>query len=183
MLHGFECQPRINSQHEGSSDAPVTNPKRAPGPKFNSPGGLNPFDNSRGKQSSMPPHTSRSDSLFEMAYTAQDPRLNRRGTLKFPPQLEMRPPSIAPKVLESREAPPNSAVFLTSHRHPEKLAEITVTSQWNRGLLPQLKKDLEILPSTSLEAQFHCRDSRAMPRSPSQLKWTLDFPGATREAP
>ena len=29
----------------------------------------NHFDNSRGRQDSMPPHKSRPDSLFEMAYT------------------------------------------------------------------------------------------------------------------
>ena len=34
---------RINSKHEGSSDAPVANPKRAPGPKLNSVGGLKPL--------------------------------------------------------------------------------------------------------------------------------------------
>ena len=39
----FECQPRINSYHEESSDGPVANPKRAPGPKFNSTGGLKPL--------------------------------------------------------------------------------------------------------------------------------------------
>ena len=40
----------------------------------------NPFDNSRGKQSSMHPHKSRHDSLFETAYTLRDPSQNRRGT-------------------------------------------------------------------------------------------------------
>ena len=39
-LPQFECQPRINSQHEGSYDASVAIPKTAPGPKFNSAGGL-----------------------------------------------------------------------------------------------------------------------------------------------
>ena len=42
-LHRFECQPRIISQHKGSSDAPVANPKRAPCPKFNSAGGMKPL--------------------------------------------------------------------------------------------------------------------------------------------
>ena len=79
----------------------------------------------------MPPHTSRPDSLFEMAYTARDPRQNRRGTLRFPPQLQMRISFIAPKQVETREAPHNYTVFLTSHRHPEKLPEVTVTGQGN----------------------------------------------------
>ena len=51
-----------------------------------------------------------------------------------------------------------------------------------QGFLPQLEKDLEIPPSMSLEAPLPCRDSRAMLRSPSQLEWRLDFPGAIREA-
>ena len=81
----------------------------------------------------MPPHTSSPDSLFEMAYTARDPCQNRRGTLRFPLQITMRPSSIAPNPVESREAPPYSTVFLTSHRHPEKLPEVTVTSRGNTG--------------------------------------------------
>ena len=47
------------------------------------------------------------------------------------PQLEMRPSSIAPNPEESQEAPPNSTVFLISHRHPEKLLEVTGTSRRN----------------------------------------------------
>ena len=68
-----------------------------------------------------------------MAYTDLDPRHNRRGILRFPPQLEMRPSSIIPNPVESREAPPNSRVFLTFHRHPEKLPEVTVTSRGTTG--------------------------------------------------
>ena len=36
-------------------------------------------------------------------------RLNSRGTLRFLPQLEMRPSSNAPNPVESREAPPTSS--------------------------------------------------------------------------
>ena len=132
-LQRFECQPKINSQHPGSSGAPVTNPKRAPGAKFNSPGGLNPFDNSRGKQSSMPTHTSIPDSLFETAYTSQEPCQNRRGNLSLPPQLEMRPSSIELTPVDSRETHPKSTVFLTTLRQHEKLPEVTVTSRGNPG--------------------------------------------------
>ena len=42
-FYRFECRPRINSQHEGSSDTPDANPKRAPGTKFNSARGLKPL--------------------------------------------------------------------------------------------------------------------------------------------
>ena len=114
----------------------------------------------------MPPHTSRPDSLFETAYTSRDPCQNRRGTLKFPPQFEKRPSSIAPNPVEASEAPPNSTVFLTSQRNPEKLTEVTVTSQGTLGCLPQFEKDLESPPSMRFEARFPYRDSRAMSRSP-----------------
>ena len=76
-------------------------------------------------------HKSTPDSLFEMAYTSGDQ--NRRGKLRFLPQLEMRPISVAPIPVESREATPNSTVFLSSHRHHEKLPEVTVTSLGNPG--------------------------------------------------
>ena len=100
----------------------------------------------------MPPHKSRPDSLFETAYTPRDPRQNKRGTLRFPSQQEMRPSSIAPTPVESREAPPNSTVFMISHRHYKKFAEVTVIHEGSQGFLPQLEKDLEIPPSMRLEA-------------------------------
>ena len=43
--------------------------------------------------------------------------------------------SIAPNPVESREAPPNSTVPLTSQRHPEKLQEVTGTCR-GRGCIP-----------------------------------------------
>ena len=52
----------------------------------------------------------------------------RRGSLRFLRPLEMRPSSIAPHPVESREAPTNSTVSLSSHRHNEKLPEVTGTS-------------------------------------------------------
>ena len=81
----------------------------------------------------MPSHSSRPDSLFETAYTARQPCQNRRVTLRFSPQLEMRPCSIARNTVESREAPPHSTVSLISHRHTKKLPEITVTNRGNPG--------------------------------------------------
>ena len=42
-FYRFECSPRINLQQEGSSDAPVVNPKRTPGPKLYSAQGLKPL--------------------------------------------------------------------------------------------------------------------------------------------
>ena len=56
-----------------------------------------------------------------------------RGTLRFLPQLELRPSSIAPNPVESRKATPNSTVSLISQRHPEKLPEVSGTSRGNPG--------------------------------------------------
>ena len=92
-----------------------------------------PVNNWRCKRSSIPSPKTRPDSSVP---TLQGP-CNRsqkwRGTLGFPPQLEMRRSSTAPNPVELREAPTNSTVYLTSHRHPEKLPEITVTSPVNPG--------------------------------------------------
>ena len=141
------------------------------------------MNNSRGKWSSMPQHEMRPDSPVP---TLQRP-CNRSqkwiGTLRFPPQLEMRTSCIAPNPVKSREAPPNSTVSLASHRHPEKLPEVTGISRGNPGLPAATRKDLEIPSSMRLETRFPYRDSRAMPCSPSQLEWRLDFPCTTREAP
>ena len=56
-----------------------------------------------------------------------------RGTLRFLLQLEMSPSYIPPNAEESREAPPNCTVSLTSQRHSEKLPEVAGTSQGNPG--------------------------------------------------
>ena len=56
-----------------------------------------------------------------------------RGTLRFLPDLEIRPSSIAANPVKSREASPSSIVSLTSQRHPEKLPEVTGTSRGNPG--------------------------------------------------
>ena len=93
-----------------------------------------PVNNSRGKRSSIPPHKMKPDSPVLTLQGPCDPSLKWRGTLRFLPQLEMRPSSTAPNPVESREAPPNSTVSLTSQRNPEKLPEVTGTSGGNSGV-------------------------------------------------
>ena len=96
------------------------------------------LNNLRCKRSSIPPQNTRPDTPEQ---TQQGPcnlsqiRLQevRSRTLRFLPQLEMRPTSIAPNPEESREASPKSTVSLTSQRHPETLPEVTGTSQGNPG--------------------------------------------------
>src|SRR5574338_76472 len=91
-----------------------------------------------------------------------------RGTLRFLPQLEMRPSSNAPNSVESREAPPNSSFpnFAEPYESPPRSPAQVEGSQ---GFLPQPEKDLERPSSTRLEATFPYQDSRAMTRSPSPL--------------
>ena len=60
----------------------------------------------------------------------------RSRTLRFLPQLEMRPSSIEPNSVVSREAPPNTTVSLNSQRLPEILVvprEKTPTGAAARG--------------------------------------------------
>ena len=92
-----------------------------------------PVNNSIGKQSSIPPHKTRPDSPVPTLQGPCHPSQKWRGNLRFLPQLEMRPSSIAPNPDESREAPPNSTVSLNSQRHLENLPEVTGTSQGNPG--------------------------------------------------
>ena len=89
-----------------------------------------PVNNSTGKWSSIPPHKTRPDFLYQLCRetairVSTSDRKPRRGNMRFLPPLEMRLSSIAPNPVESREAPPNSTVPLTSQRHPEKLHEVT----------------------------------------------------------
>ena len=160
-------------------------PEKNTGSKYTSTRGLSPMNNSRGKWSSIPQHNTRRASSVPALQRPCERSQKWRGTLSFLPQLEMRPSSIAPNPVESREVPPNSIVSLTSHRHPEKLPEVPLPAQveGTQDFLPQLEKDLEILSSTRLEARFPYQDSGAMPRSPSHLELSPDLPGSIREAP
>ena len=92
-----------------------------------------PMNTSRGKQSSMPQPKMRPDSPVPTLQGPCDRSLKWRGTLRFLAQLEMRPSSIAPNPVESREVPPNTTVSLISQRHPGKLPEVTGTSRGNLG--------------------------------------------------
>ena len=86
--------------------------------------------------------------------------------MNFLPPLEMRPSSIAPNPVESREAPPNCTVSLTSQRHPYTFLRSPAQAEGSKGFLPQPVKDLESASSTRLEVRFPYHDSRAMTHSP-----------------
>ena len=98
----------------------------------------------------------------------RDPRQNRRGDLKIAPQLEMRPSSITPILVESREAPPNSKIFLTFHRLSLRSpAQVEGT----QGYLPQLQK----------EPRVTCPNSRKTSRFPLQHVFRPDSPPMIQE--
>ena len=104
-----------------------------------------PVNNPRGKRSSIPPHKTRPDFLYQLCRetvirVSTGARKPRRGTMRFLPPLEMRLSSIARNPVESREAPPNSTVSLTSQRHPEKLPEVTGTCRGNPGFPAATRK-------------------------------------------
>src|SRR5574337_1135061 len=87
-VHRPEKTPRFQIQHDKWPLSPAT-PREASGvPCLNPRRGLTLLSQSAG--------TLRSESEI-------------RGTLRFLPQLEMRPSSNAPSPVESREAPPTSS--------------------------------------------------------------------------
>ena len=97
-----------------------------------------PMNNSRGKRSSIPPHKTRPDSHVT---TLQGPcdlsQIRPPGSQEQNPEV---PASTRDEVLFHftkhsgvLRAPTNSTLYLTSQRHPEKLSEVTGTSQGNPG--------------------------------------------------
>ena len=153
----------MKAQHEGALTPPCTARKNPQIPHTARQVACHPLNNSRGKRSSIPHPKKRPDSPVP---TLQGP-CNRsqkwRGSLRFLPPLEMRPSSVAPNPVESREAPSNSTVSMTSQRHPEKLPEVAGRSRGNPGFPAKpekdLEKDLESPSSTRLEALFQYHDS------------------------
>ena len=101
-----------------------------------------PVNNSRGQRSSIPPHKRRTVSPVPTLQGPCDTSQKWRVTLRFLPQLEMRPSSIAPNPVESREAPPTP-------QYPSPLRDTLVSSlrspaevEGNEDFLQQPEKDL-----------------------------------------
>ena len=131
--HLFEGNRVSEGTTRRGTDTPVHHPEKPAGSTLSSTRGLR-----------LPEQLERQTELHSSDKTRHDcpvPTLqgpcsrsqNWRGSLRFLPQLVMRPSSIAPNPVEFREAPPNSTVTLTSQRHAEKLPEVTGTSRWNPG--------------------------------------------------
>ena len=68
-----------------------------------------------------------------------------------------RQSSIAPNAVESREAPPNTTVSVSSQRHPEQLPEVTGARKTSRVLLqPVLRPDYPTLSFRALRKLRSC---------------------------
>ena len=126
--HLFEGKPVDEGTTRRGTDTPVHRPEKPAGSTDSSTSGLSPRDQLERQARSICPQKTRYDSLVPTLQGLCDPSQKWRGSLRFLSPLEMRPSSIAPNPVESREAPPNSTVSLISQRHPEKLPEVTGTS-------------------------------------------------------
>ena len=123
----------VKPQHEGALTSLCNARKKPQVPHTARQVACHRVINSRGKRNSIPSHKTRPDSPVPSLQEACDRSQKGREILRFLPHLMMRPSSIATHQVESREALPNSAVSLTSQRHPEKLPEVTDTSRGNPG--------------------------------------------------
>ena len=131
--HLFECKPVHEVTTRRGTDITCIIQKNTQVSNTARQVACHPMNTSRGKRSSMPQLKTGTDSPLPTLQGPCDQSLKWRGILRFLLQLEIRPSSIAPNPVESREAPPNSTVSLTSQRHPEKLSEVTGTSRGNPG--------------------------------------------------
>ena len=130
----------MKSQHAGALTPQCIVRKNAQVPNTTRQVACQPMNNSRGRRSSMPEHKTRPDSPVPTLQRPCDRSQKWRGTLRFLPQLEMGSSSITPNPVESREAPPNFTGSLTSQRHPEKLPEVTSTSQGIPGFSAETRE-------------------------------------------
>ena len=173
---------RMKAQHIGALTPPCIIRKNPQVPHTARQVACHPVNNSRGKQSSIPPHRTRPDSPVPTLQGPCDRSQKLRGTLRFLLQLEMRPSSIAPNPVESQEAPPKFTVRLLLKGILRSSLRSSAEVEGTQGILPQPEKDLESPSSTRL-AQFPYHDSRAMTCSSSLRSWRPAFRGVTREAP
>ena len=181
--HLFEGNPVDEGTTRRGTDTPVHRPEKPAGSTHSSTRGLRPPEQLERQEEFHSSDKTRPDSPVPTLHGPCDRSQKWRGSLRFLPPLEMRPSSVAPNPVESREAPPSSQYPCplrgTLGSSLKSLAEV----EGNDGFLLQHEKDLESPSSTCLEALVPSQDSRAMTRSPSPRPRRPDFPGAAREAP
>ena len=126
-----------NPVEEGTTrrgtDTLVHRPETPAGCTHSTTRGLRPPENLERQAEFPSSDKTRPDSPVPILQGPWDLSQKCRRTLRILPALEMRPSSIAPNPVESREAPPNCTVSLTFQRHTEKLPDTTSTSRGNPG--------------------------------------------------
>ena len=123
----------MKAQHEGALTPACIVQKNPQVPQTFRQVACHPVNNSKGKRRSIPQQKTRCDSLVPILQGPRVPSQKRRASLRFLRPLEMKPSSISPQPVESREAPTNSTVSLSSQRHKKKIPEVTGTSRGTPG--------------------------------------------------
>ena len=108
--HPLEGNPVDEGTTRRGTDTPMHHPEKPTGSTHSSTRGLSPRAQLERQAEFHSPHRTRPDSPVPNLLGPCNPNQKWRGTLRFLPQLEMRPSSIAPKPLESREVPPTHSV-------------------------------------------------------------------------
>ena len=108
--HPLEGNPVDEGTTRRGTDTPVHLPEKPTGSTHSWTRGLSPRVQLERQDELHSPHRTRPDSPVPNMLGPCNPNQKLRGTLRFLPQLEMRPSSIAPKPLESGEVPPTHSV-------------------------------------------------------------------------
>ena len=93
-----------------------------------------------------------------------------RGTLRFLLQLEMSPSYIPPNAEESREAPPNCTVSLTSQRHSVFIFSVSNTSSFWETCVQLPQTWMKHKASFNLKLFFSFKN-QLMPTNSFLLQW------------
>ena len=106
--HLFEGNPVAEGTTRRGTDTPVHRPQRPAGSTHSSMRGLRPPEQLERQAAFPSSDKTRPDSPVSTLQGPCGQSPKRRGSLRFLPPLEMRPSSIGPNPVESREAPPTS---------------------------------------------------------------------------
>ena len=156
----------MKAQHEGALTHPGIVRKDSQVPHTARQVVCHPVNNSRVSRNSIPQHKTKPDSPVPTLQGPCDPSQKCRGTLRFLPQLEMRPSSIAPNPVEFLKPLPIPQYPRLLRGTLRSSLRSPVQVEGTQGFLPQPEKDLET-PSTRLESRFPYHDSRAFMGSSS----------------
>ena len=138
--HLFEGNPVGEGTTRRGTDTPVHHPEKPAGSTHSSTRGLRLPEQLERQPEFHSSDKTRHDSPVPILQgpCSRSPKL--RGSLKLLPPLEMRPSSIAPNPVESRETPPQLHSIPDFSEAPLDLPEITGTSRGNQGFPAPTRK-------------------------------------------